>query len=186
MILAAIIACEIGFWVAILAGLCARYLLHRPRLGAVLLALVPVIDLLLLALVTVDLLGGATASWHHGLAAVYIGLSVAYGRRMVQWADLRFRHRFASGPPPVRLTGWEHTRACWGNVLRTLLAVGIAAGLLAAMIAIVGDAGRTAALAGYFSILAVILAIDVLYAASYTIWPKRPGLAPSTLAERGA
>ena len=61
-----------------------------------------------------------------------------------------------------------------------------AVGLLAAMIAIVGDAGRTAALAGYFSILAVILAIDVLYAASYTIWPKRPGLAPSALADRGA
>ena len=174
MMLAAIIACEIGFWVVILGGLCARYLLHRPRLGAVLLALVPVIDLVLLALVTVDLLGGATASWHHGLAAVYIGVSVAYGRRMIRWADVRFRQRFAGGPPPELPTGWAYTRRCWGEVLLTLLAVTIAGGLLAAMIAIVDDPARTDSLRQWFSILAIILGIDVVYAASYTIWPKKP------------
>lgn len=174
MILAAIIACEIGFWVVILAGLIARYPLHRPRLGAALLALVPVIDLVLLALVTVDLLGGATASWHHGLAALYIGVSVAYGRRMIRWADVRFRQRFAGGPPPERPTGWAYTRRSWGEVLLTLLAVAIAGGLLAAMIAVVDDPARTDALRQWFSILVIILGIDVIYAVSYTIWPKKP------------
>lgn len=34
MLLVIIVACEIGFWVLIGAGLTARYLLRRPRLGA--------------------------------------------------------------------------------------------------------------------------------------------------------
>jgi len=38
MIAAMIIACEIGFWVFVLAGLAFRYLLGMRRLGAVLLA----------------------------------------------------------------------------------------------------------------------------------------------------
>ena len=37
----AIIACEIGFWVLIAAGLLAKYPLGMPQLGLVLLALTP-------------------------------------------------------------------------------------------------------------------------------------------------
>lgn len=62
------------------------------------------IGVVLLALVAVDLLGGGTASWQQGLAAIYIGISVAYGKRMAAWADVRFAHRFAGGPSPERLT----------------------------------------------------------------------------------
>lgn len=183
MLLIAIIACEIAFWVLIVAGLVARYPLGRPRLGGVLLALVPLVDLILLALVTIDLLGGATGSWHHGLAAIYIGFSVVYGSRMIRWADERFQHRFADGPPPKRITGRAYALLCWGDVLRTLLAVGIAAGLLAAMAWIVGDPERTAGLTGYYGILFIVLGVDVITAISYTLWPRRPksdSTAPAT------
>ena len=172
MILTAIVICEVAFWVAILAGLSARYLLKRQRLGALLLILAPVIDVLLLALVTIDLLRGGVASWQHGLAAIYIGVSVTYGKRMVGWADVRFAHRFAGGPAPARVTGVRYTVKCWKDVLVTAVAVAIAAGILGGIIALVDDSERTESLTGFFAILGVILAIDVVWAVSYTLWPK--------------
>ncbi|MGR0160630.1 hypothetical protein [Paenarthrobacter nitroguajacolicus] len=177
MILLAIVVCEVAFWVAILAGLAARYLLRRPRLGGALLILAPVIDAVLLALVAVDLLGGGTASWQHGLAAIYIGVSIAYGKRMVAWADAHFQHRFAGGPAPERLTGTRYTIKCWRDVLLTALAVVIAAATLGAIILLVNDAERTSALSGFFRILGIIFGIDFLWAVSYTIWPKKPARA---------
>lgn len=174
MILVAIVVCEIAFWVAILSGLAARYLLRRPRLGAVLLVLAPVIDAVLLTLVAIDLLGGGTASWQHGLAAIYIGVSVAYGKRMVAWADVRFKHRFAGGPAPVQLSGFAYTAKCWRDVLLTTLAVAIAAAILGLIILLVANPARTQALFDYFKILAIIFGIDFIWAVSYTIWPKKP------------
>ncbi|WP_311258539.1 hypothetical protein [Microbacterium sp. WCS2018Hpa-9] len=180
MILAAIIACEVGFWIAIAAGLTARYAFDRPRLGRMLLLAAPIIDLVLLALVALDLMSGGTASWHHGLAALYIGISVAYGHRMIAWADAKFAARFRGAAPRPRLFGSAYTISCWKDVARTMLAAAIAAGLLGVLIALVGDAARTAELLGFFPILGVIVAIDLLWAVSYSIWPKR---APVTARE---
>ncbi|TFV55919.1 hypothetical protein E4P41_16535 [Geodermatophilus sp. DF01-2] len=173
MILALTVACEIGFWVAILGGLAARYLLGARRLGAALLACAPLIDLVLLAAVTLHLTAGATASWHHGLAALYIGFSVTYGHRMTAWADTRFARRFANGPAPAKPTGWQYTRQCWGDVARTLGAAVIAAGIIAAITWWVGDPDRTAALTAWLPVLGVISVIDLLWASSYTIWPRK-------------
>jgi hypothetical protein len=171
--LLAVIVCEVAFWVAVLGGLTARYVLRRPRLGTAMLVAAPVVDLVLLALVTVDLLGGGTASWHHGLAAVYIGASVAYGHRMVAWADTRFDHRFAGGPAPERLSGRRHTARCWGDVLRTGALVLIAGGLLGGLMALVDDPVRTAALRGTFPVLGIALVAELLWAISYTVWPRK-------------
>ena len=102
MLVAIIIATEIGFWVLLGAGLAARYLLDRRRLSTVLLASVPLVDLVLLIATVIDLSGGATAGFKHGLAAAYIGFSVAFGHSVIRWADQRFAHRFAGGPPPWR------------------------------------------------------------------------------------
>lgn len=173
MTLIAIVACEIAFWVAILGGLTTRYLLRRPRLGAAMLVAAPVIDLVLLAVVAVDLLGGGTASWHHGLAAIYIGFSVAYGHRMIAWADVRFTHRFAGGPAPERLSGRRYTARCWGDVLRTGLAVLIAGGIIGALVLVVGDPERTNELQGTVALLGVVLGVELLWAISSTIWPRR-------------
>lgn len=173
MILAAIIACEVGFWLAIIAGLVARYPLRRPRLGGALLLAAPVIDLVLLVLVAVDLLGGGTASWHHGLAALYIGLSVAYGHRMIAWADRAFAQRFRGQAKPPAQYGWDYALASWKDVLRTLLAAAIAAAILGGLVLLVGVPERTAELLPFFPILGVIVGIDLIWAVSYTVWQKR-------------
>lgn len=173
MIFAAIIACEVGFWVAIVAGLLARYAFDRHRLGGILLLAAPVIDLVLLVLVAVDLLGGGTASWHHGLAALYIGVSVAYGHRMIGWADAKFASRFRGAAPRPALSGAAYTIACWKDVPRTMLASAVAAAILGGLILVVGDAERTSELLGFFPILGLIVVIDLVWAISYSIWPKR-------------
>ncbi len=122
MIMIVIVACEIGFWAAVALVLMARYPLRRPRLGLIILASVPLIDLALLIATAVHLRSGATATSAHGLAAVYIGFSIAYGHRLISWADVRFAHRYAGGPAPVRLDGGAYTRHCWGDVARTSIA----------------------------------------------------------------
>lgn len=172
MIVAVIIACEILFWVFIALGLCARYLLRRRRTGAVLLALSPVTDLVLLAATALDLAGGGTATPAHGLAALYLGFSVAYGHAMIRWADVRFAHRFAGGPAPVKLTGAAYTRACWRDLLHTLLGALVAAAVIGLLAAIAGDAERAAAVTAFLPILGIVVGVDLLWAVSYTIWPR--------------
>lgn len=172
VVLVAIVICEIAFWVALLAGLCARYLLRRPRLGAALLISVPAIDAVLLILVAIDLLRGGTASWQHGLAAIYIGISIAYGRRMVAWLDTRFTYYFMGGPKPEKVAGTAYTMKCWRDVLLTLVAVVISAAILGGLILLVNHAERTAELHEFFRLLGIIFAVDFLWAVSYTIWRK--------------
>src|SRR6218665_1435585 len=99
-VIVAIIADEVSFWLFIVAGLCTRYLLNWRVAGAILLARTPIIDLVLLALIVIDLRGGAQPPWIHGFAALYLGSSVPYGRRLVQWADRRSTaYRAAQGRP---------------------------------------------------------------------------------------
>jgi hypothetical protein len=93
-------ACEVGFWVLLGAGLGTRYLLRARRVSTVLLVLVPVLDLVLVTASLVDVSRGAPPGLTHGLAAVYLGFTVAFGHSMIRWADARFAHRFAGGPPP--------------------------------------------------------------------------------------
>ncbi len=173
LVLAVIVACEVGFWVLIGAGLLARYPLRRPRLGLVLLALTPVVDVVLLAATVLDLRHGATASVAHGLAAVYLGFSLAYGHAMIRWADVRFAHWFAGGPPPVKRYGAAYARQCWTDVVRSASAAAVAAGLLLLLERLVDDAARTEALRGLYPVLGVVLAVELVWAVSYTLWPRR-------------
>ena len=173
MVLAMIIACEIGFWVAIVSGLTARYVFGARRLGAALLVCAPLIDVVLLAAVALHLASGATASWHHGLAALYIGFSVTYGHRMIAWTDARFAHRFAGGPAPAKLTGRRYTEQCWGDVIRTLGAVALAAGILTLITWWVSNPARTQAFTQWYGVLGIILAIEFIWALSYTAWPRK-------------
>ncbi|MFP5311231.1 MAG: hypothetical protein ACLGH7_02275, partial [Actinomycetes bacterium] len=163
MIRGLIIACEISFWVAIVAGLAARYIKGNKRLGTALLLAAPLIDLVLLVAVTAHLLSGASASWHHGLAALYIGFSATYGHRMIAWADVRFAYRFAGGAAPVKVTGREYTRRCWADLIRTLGAALIAGGILAAISWLVGDPARTGGFNDWFRILAIVVAAEFLW-----------------------
>jgi hypothetical protein len=175
MLIAIIVACEVAFWAVLGAGLVARYLLDRRRLGAILLACVPLVDLVLLVASVIDLAGGATADFKHGLAAAYIGFSVAFGHSAIRWADQRFAHRFAGGPPPWRPPrgGRERAHHEWREFGKASLAWAVSCALLLAAIAIVGDADRTEALVGWIARLSLILGIWSLWPITHTLWPSR-------------
>jgi hypothetical protein len=167
VVLTVIVAGEIGFWVVLLAGLGARYLLRRPRVGAVLLAGVPLVDLVLLVATIIDLRGGVKANEAHGLAAVYLGFSLAFGASMVRWADVRFAHRFAGGPPPRKVPkrGPERLRHEWREFGKGVVAWAIACALLWAAVWYIDAPKRTEALVGWAYRLTVVMVIWFVF------WP---------------
>lgn len=183
MIVAAILVCEVGFWVVLVAGLLTRYVLHRPRLGAALLVCVPLVDLALLAFTVLDLRRGAEPEFAHGLAAVYLGFSVVFGHSLVRWADVRVAHRWAGGPPPEpkpRSGTRERARREWGEFGRACAAAALSTVLLLAAIALVGDAD-TAQLWSWITRLGVVLLVWLVTAplwesgrAALTRTPRSP------------
>jgi hypothetical protein len=120
----------------------------------------------LLVATAIDLSNGATADFTHGLAAAYIGFSVAFGHSVIRWADQRFAHRFAGGPPPKKPPrgGRARARYEWREFGKAALAWAISSALLLAGIAIVGDADRTEELLAWIGRLSLVLAI-------WSIWP---------------
>ncbi|MGM0948413.1 MAG: hypothetical protein ACQEWT_06125 [Bacillota bacterium] len=169
-----IVFCEIAFWVVIVLGLAVRYLFKQPRLGLLFFALTPIIDLILLAATAVDLYRGASATAAHGIAAVYIGISIAFGKQMIQWADQRFQYYVAKqGAKPLKRYGMDHAKHYAKGWIRHVLAYLIGAGLLAGMIYFINDTARTEALSGILKIWTVVIGIDFLFTASYFIWPKK-------------
>ena len=176
MITAFIIGCEIGFWVLVLAGLAARYLLRLRTLGTVLLLLTPIVDLILIVATAIDLRNGANATFMHGISAIYIGVSIAYGHKMITWADVRFAHRFAGGPEPVPNPrhGPEHARYERRMWFHHLLAWAIGSLVLLGMIWYVDDAARSGSLYGMLRLWSIAIAIDFLYSFSFTFRPKKP------------
>jgi hypothetical protein len=176
MLIMFIVAAEIGFWMILLAGLFTRYVAGRKRLGLLLLALTPVVDLALLVATTIDLRHGAEARFSHALAAVYIGVSVAWGAKIVRWADTQFAYRFAGAPRrerPAR-AGREHAARERREWLRHLLAWATGSALLGLGVLVVGDADRTRALISVAELWTLVLVIDFVISFSYTLSPRRP------------
>lgn len=168
-----IIACEVGFWIVILLGLITRYVFNRKRLGLFFLALTPVIDLILLIITATDLYKGAIATTAHAIAAVYLGISIAYGKSMIQWADERFLYYVQKkGTKPARKTGMEYAKHSMKGTLQHLLAFIIGGGLLLAMIYLMDDPTRSEALYGTLKVWGMILGIDFIISISYFIWPR--------------
>ncbi|MGD9482304.1 hypothetical protein WDH52_03435 [Streptomyces sp. TRM70308] len=176
MVVALIVAAEVGFWVLLALGLALRYLARLPRAGAAVLLCEPLLEVVLLVVTAVDLRGGAEADWKHGLAAVYIGFTATHGRYLVRWADARFAHRFAGGPPPIRPPryGLARARHEWRMSARAVAGAAIAAALLQAAIWYVGDAGQVESLRAWQSKMGLVSLVAVVVAVSYTVWPKRP------------
>lgn len=142
---ALIVACEVGFWVLLLLALAVRYLLRRQPLSRALLACLPLVDLLLLSFTAMDLRQGSTATFAHGLAAAYVGFTVAFGGLAVKWADAHFAHRFAAGPVPEKAPsrGWGLVRydfMLWGRCIAACL---ITMSLVEALVLFVGPGEAT-------------------------------------------
>ncbi|KAB2812806.1 hypothetical protein F9L07_13825 [Pimelobacter simplex] len=149
MFVAAFIAAsEIGLWVLLGLGLALRYVFRRRRASTVTLALIPVLDALLVGAVALDLRRGAEAGTTHGIAGLYLGFSLAFGPAIVRWADVRFAHRFAGGPAPVKLPkhGPERLAALWREWFRVVLAAAIASAVMLGLVVLVADDSQDAAL----------------------------------------
>jgi hypothetical protein len=181
-----IVAAEIAFWVVLAAGLGARYLLRMPRLSTALLLGVPLIDVLLLTATVLDLRNGGEPSHAHGLAALYLGFTVAYGHTVIAWADGHAAHRLGRGPKPPKAPkgGWARARHEWRLWSLTLLAVAIGCAVLQGMIWGIGDADRTEPLVNWQLSALRVLGIHLIIALCYTIWrgEERPDAERSTTA----
>lgn len=133
-------ACEVFFWVFLLGGLATRYVFRARRLSTVLPVSVPVLDVVLVCASLLDVAGGSPPGLAHGLAAVYLGFTVAFGHSVIRWADGRFAHRFAGGPPPPRpprygtrkvlheWKEWGKLALGWGIALAVMTVTALVAG----------------------------------------------------------
>ncbi|WP_312192960.1 hypothetical protein [Exiguobacterium sp.] len=167
----AIVGCEILFWVFIVAGLIVRYGFRRERLGFRLMAMSPVIDIVLLLLTVFDLSRGSTATLAHGLAAIYIGVSLAFGKQMIAWADGVYR-RFVL-KEHVAKERISRARRERNGFYRHVLAFLIGGTLLGAMILWLGDAEQTESLLRTLQLWGLVLVIDGIISMSYTVFPAR-------------
>ncbi|MGV2941580.1 hypothetical protein AB5I83_18410 [Mesobacillus sp. LC4] len=169
-----IVACEIAFWIVIILGLTIRYVFKKNKLSIIFFALTPLIDLLLLTLTSYDMYRGATATIAHGIAAIYIGVSVAYGKSMINWADSRFRYYILrKGEKPQRLKGSEFSRNERKNLFRHYAAFLIGGSMLGLIVFLIQDSARTESLFAVLKTWGFILVIDTAITASYFIWPRK-------------
>lgn len=156
--LIAIIACEIGFWVAITLGLLARYPLNMPRLGLTFFLATPLIDLVLLALVIIQLRDGAEPHLTHGIAALYIGFSVAFGHRAIAWADRTYRRRIRKEPVVEPQHGSKLRREI-ESFVRAVIAAAIAVGVLELAIIFAANPAAAETLRQWHNTLLMVLFI---------------------------
>ncbi|MFG3247160.1 hypothetical protein [Streptomyces sp. NPDC048187] len=175
MVVALIIACEVGFWVLLALGLGARYLLKWRRTSVFLLLCEPVLELVLFAVTAYDLKNGAEPGWEHGLAALYIGYTVAYGHYTIRWLDGHAAHRLGGAPPPAKpprhgMPRARHEGRLW---LRTVLAAAVACALLQGAVWYVGDDGDVSSLRSFQWTALRVAGIHGLIALTYLVRPKK-------------
>jgi hypothetical protein len=168
VLLAVIAGCEIGFWVLLIAGMVTRYLLKLPKTGLVLLAGVPLVDVVMLVAGVIDLRRGGEPSFAHSLAAIFIGVSVAFGHQTIKWADGWAAHWLAGAPRPARppKRGPARARRERQGWFRHLLAYTIGCGLMLTLGLLSGD--------GYDALLGpawtwtIVLVVDAFVSFSYS------------------
>ncbi|ELS56492.1 hypothetical protein [Streptomyces viridochromogenes] len=181
MIVALIIACEVGFWVLLALGLAVRYLLKWRRTSVALLLCEPLLEVVLFVATAIDLKNGAEPSWEHGVAALYIGYTVAYGHYTIRWLDGHAAHRLGGAPKPVGPPRYgipraRHEGRLW---LRTVLAAAVACALLQGAVWYVGDDGDISSLRSFQWAALRAAGIHGLVALAYLIWPKKEPAAPA-------
>lgn len=169
-----IVADEIVFWLLIILGLACRYFFKKKKLSVLLLTGTPVLDFLLLVFTYFDLRSGSPASFAHVLAAIYIGVSVAFGLGLIRWADRQFAYRFIGGAKPVKRKTFGRARALqerrgW---YRHLLAWTIGSGLMAGLHLLADRPEATELFMSSILRWGIILVADFVISFSYTLFPK--------------
>jgi hypothetical protein len=134
----------------------------------------PLLEVVLLTVTAIDLKNGAEPDWKHGLAAVCIGFTVGLGHHTIKWVDARVAHRFAGGPPPARAPKYGTDRMIHERrtAARWITAAVVAMGLLQVVIWYVGGEGDISSLCMWQQKMLFVIGINVVIAASYTIFPK--------------
>lgn len=130
--LVATVAAEGAFWACLILGFVVRYALKLPKLGLLLLAATPLIDLLLLMFGYFSLKETGEANFMHGFAAFYIAFSLVFGFDIVSALDKRFGGKAQS-------TNFSSDKK--KQFRKCLLACLLTALMLAAGILITGKAG---------------------------------------------
>ncbi|GIG40701.1 hypothetical protein [Cellulomonas phragmiteti] len=166
---ALVIACEIAFWVFLAAAIVARYVLRRRRLSTVLLLCEPAIEVVLLVATVGDLLLGSEPQWTHGLAALYLGYTVAFGRWTVRHVDAWVAWRWFGGARPERAPrhGRARLRYEWHLWLRVLLAWAVAVAILGALMLVATAPEQREVLLGWVGRASLVL---VLWLVTGPVW----------------
>ena len=174
MITTLIILAEISFWIFILLGFFTRYVLKKKKMSLWLLGATPVIDLLLLIFVVIDLSGGAEATFAHTIAAIYLGVSIAFGKSMIAWADVQFQYYFLkTDKRPPKLYGLARGKKELIGFSQHLLAYFIGGLLLAGMFFFLDNESSREVIIDTFRLWSLILGIDFVIALSYVLFPSR-------------
>ncbi|MEH3156324.1 MAG: hypothetical protein PGN29_13625 [Gordonia paraffinivorans] len=167
-VLVAIVACEVGFWLVLAAGLVLRYGVRRRAASTWVLRCVPAVDVALLVAVAADIAGGAQVGQVHRLAGIYLGVTVAFGHSIVAWADVRVAHRFAGGPPPPPApAGRAAVTTEVRSFLRWLFAAAVALAATGLLALTVADDVQAAALWGIVGPLGIV---TVIWAVTGPVW----------------
>ncbi|TDO54305.1 2TM domain-containing protein [Kribbella sp. VKM Ac-2527] len=169
MLLAVIAACEVGFWVLLAAGMAARYLFRLPKAGLVLLAGVPLVDVVMLVASVIDIRQGGEPSFKHSLAAIFIGVSVGFGHSTLKWADAWAAHKFAGATQPVkpRKGTREKVRKERQGWYRHLLAYAVGCGVMVSL-GLLSGKGYDALLGPAYT-WTIVLLIDGFVSFSYGV-----------------
>lgn len=165
---------EIYFWVFILLGLVTRYFLKKEKLSILLFGATPFIDLILLIFTVFDLKNGEKATFGHALAAIYIGVSIAYGKQMIKWADIHFQYYFFKiDNRPAKLFGIERGKKEMHGFFKHVIAYITGGTFLVGMNFFLKHSTNTENLMTVFRIWSIILGIDFLISFSYILFPTR-------------
>ena len=110
------------------------------------------------AFTVIDLRTGGQPSLVHGVAALYLGFSVVFGKRLVAWADRMYRRK-VRGEYVAEPDVGSKLRKEWVDFGLAVVAAGIAAVVLEVCVFAVGGGVETQSLRDWHPRLGKILAI---------------------------
>jgi hypothetical protein len=96
---------------------------------------------------------------------------------VIRWADVRFAHRFAGGPPPEPKPKYGRGKVLyeWKEFGKALLMWAISCGLLAGAIVFVNDPANTEVFVSWIQRLTLVLGVwFVFWPLGYTVFPPKP------------